>query len=315
MLIILIYIGYKNPWILEKTRAVFRPEYYIAKPVNIRVYSEINTEKMLLPAEQAYIDAPAKYEPVQSDHPLTDLNNGNIDIAIVRRTGHVGYHKNIGFVGNMLDSTLMLLSPNSVAVHDFMDLAHVENPVIHVNNYEAGQMMRDIAMMYPEIKVTITNNSNNPTIYAFLMVHPAPAIANLVKERPMHAVTIARINNGDYTVKLNERQFFSRHRHYEKANFDMRLIAVKHYPGLSIRGQLLYYPTIKYKYTMFANTQFSPAAIKRILTFLIEQKKLPLTDIAYEPEKEVQTHPGARQVYLERKIYTYTPLPEIWQGF
>jgi hypothetical protein len=300
---------------------VFDADFYIAKPVTINVYSGIRedlAQTLILPAAKSYIDAPAEYRWIPSDNPLDDLEAGKLDMALVRRVGRAAERPNVGFVGNVMDSTLMLMSPNQYDIHDLMDIANFTNVNIKVNNPAAREVVTDILKVYPEISsnVNITENLNAKGIYAFIVVHPSPEIAELVKNEPMHIVTFSRLNKGDYFINgVTEETFYNEHRFYEKATFDMHRNSVKYYPGLSMRGKLLYYPTLKYKYTLFAHMKFSAPAVKRILQALMKKGIMAETEVAHDPDRLVNTHPGAREVYLEKRLYTDEPRPLIWQGF
>jgi hypothetical protein len=321
ILIAVVIIYLRSRISLSDITQAFDPEFYIAKPVTINFYSGIRedlTKSLILPAKKAYIDAPAEYNWVQTETPLDDIEEGKLDLAIVRRVGRNAERPNVAFVGNVMDSTLMLMSPNQYDIHDLMDIANFTNVNIIVNNPAARQVVTDILTVYPEIaeNVNITENVNARGIYAFVVVHPSPEIAALVRNESMHVVTFNRINKGDYFIKgTTEEDFFNKHRFYEKSTFDMHRNSVKYYPGLSMRGKLLYYPTLKYKYTLFAHKDFSPAAVKRILLDLMGKRIMAETDIAHDPDRLVNTHPGAIEVYLAKQIYTKEPRPPIWQGF
>ena len=321
ILLIAVAIVILNTITLTDIGRVFDPNFYIAQPVTIRSYTGIRselTDNLLLPAAKAYVDAPAEYRWLNTETPLDDMNEGKLDLAVVRRVGNVVSRPNVGFVGNLMNSTLMIMSPNQYNIHDLADLAKVNNVQIKVNNLASMQVMRDILKMYPDItNVTVTENATiAPAVYAFLVVHPSPEIAALVKGEPMHVVTMNKLNKGDYYVAgETEEKFYNENRFYEKATFDMHRNAVKYYPGLSMRGKLLYYPTIKYKYALFAHMKFSPDAVKRILLNLMSKRIMSETEVAHDPDRLVNTHPGAREVYLSKRIYTDEPRPPIWQGF
>jgi len=291
--------------------------------------------KTILPAEKAYTEAPASYKLIDTTTPLNDLNNGLLDIAIVRRVSpprqsdeseeneENDKNNKYGFVGNVMESVLLIFAPNngiSGTIHDLSDLKSLTGVTIRVNNPAARQMLTDILDMYPEasgdVRLVDPEDSTEPTMYAFLVIHPHPEVASLVKSRPMHVVTMQRINGGDYFVSGQvEEKFYKQHIHYEKGNFNMHYDGVKYYPGLSIRGQLLYYPTVKYKYSMYARLDFSEQAIYNILVDLMNKGRLSQSEISFERDKSMLTHPGARKVYIKRGLYTYKPRPEIWQGF
>ncbi len=324
LLLIAVVIAILNTLTFTDIGKVFDSSYYIAKPVTIRSYSGIRadvTQKLILPAAEAYIDAPAEYQWFNTETPLDDMNEGKLDLAIVRRVGKAVTRPNVGFVGNVMDSTLIMMSPNQFNIHDLEDLANFTNVQIKVNNSASLQVMNDILKAYPNImpNVTVTETpTGRPAVYAYLVVHPSPEIAAQVRAEPMHVVTMNKLNKGDYFVTgETEEAFYNENRFYEKATFDMHRNAVKYYPGLSMRGKLLYYPTIKYKYALFAHMKFSPEAVKRILLSLMRKRNgaMAATDIAYDPDRLVNTHPGAREVYLAKRIYTDEPRPPIWEGF
>jgi hypothetical protein len=321
ILLIAVAIVILNTITLTDIGRVFDPKFYIAQPVTIRSYTTVRsdvTDSIILPAAKAYVDAPAEYRWVDTETPLDDMNEGNLDLAIVRRVGNVASRPNVGFVGNLMNSTMMIMSPNQYNIYDLADLAKVNNVQIKVNNVASMQVMKDILKMYPDItNVTVTENATiAPAVYAFLVVHPSPEISILVKAEPMHVVTMNKLNKGDYFVAgETEQKFYKENLFYEKASFDMHRNAVKYYPGLSMRGKLLYYPTIQYKYALFANMKFSSDAVKRILLNLMSKRIMSETEVAYDPDRLVNTHPGAREVYLSKRIYTDEPRPPIWQGF
>jgi hypothetical protein len=286
---------------------------------------------MLPPAQQIYQEAPATYQfqfTASSGNAtaevLQTMNDGELDLAVVPRvTDRIGAsYPRVRFVGNLLNSALILMSPNEYNIQDLSDLSRVQSGLILANSPFTVTVVQDILSSYPNymvknIRVSVNAANEKPLMYAFLAVHPSAEIANLVKEKPMHVVTMSKINNGNYFISQKEKPFYRKHLHYEKASFDMHRDGVKYYPGLSIRGQLLYYPTIKYKYSLYARAEFSDQAVQRLLQELLDKRKttLALTEVAYNPDESLATHAGARTVYFSKQIYTTEPRPPIWDGF
>ncbi len=324
ILVIVILIFSKD--LLPKLNAVFDPQFYIAQPVTIRVAGEFNYK--LPDAQKIYTEAPAKYEYVEAKDPLKDIERGILDIAIEQRVQQEP-RKRVRFVANVKESTLILMSPNQYPIQDVSDLSKLSRaPIIKVNNKAAEIVVRDILNEYPDVNsgdMTIstmstsspisTISADNPIMYAFLTTQPSAEISELVKNTPMHLVTMNKINTGNYFVLESEKPFYRKNIHYEKTSFDMHTQGVKYYPGLSIRGQLLYYPTIKCKYAIYAHEDFPAAAIERLLTDILNQKTMTLTETAYNPDESIPTHQGARKIYQRAQIYTKEPRPPIWQGF
>jgi hypothetical protein len=302
LMLILMYMAFKSEiW------KMFDPQFYIAQPVDIKIYSGIG-ELPLPPANKIYKEAPAKYT----------YQSKPQDADIIIQNFYKG--ESVRFVANMLESTVILMAPNEFSVQDLSDLKNVESAVIGANNPEAVTVMQDLLAEYPDvsgIKVKVSTEITNekPLMYAFVTRHPSKEIANLVKSQPMHVVTMNKINNGNYFVSDSEKPFYRKHEIYQKASFDMHKDGVKYYPGLSIRGQLLYYPTIKFYYSIYARADFPAVAVERLLDELLLKTRMPLADVAYNPDKSVETHDGARRVYFRKSIYTTEPRPEIWQGF
>ena len=300
---------------------MFDPQFYIAQPVTIRVSSSIGEEplkKMFLPAKIIYAEAPANYQFLPSNDPLDDIDKNRLDLAVVQRVGDIKNTTNARFVGNLVESTLILMSPNQYPIQDFSDLRTVKSAIIKVDSPATAIVVQDLLNTYPEISgITISESATavKPIMYAFMASHPSATIAKAVKQEPMHVVTISKINNGNYFISDAEKPFYSKHLHYEKASFDMHNEGVKYYPGLSIRGQLLYYPTIKYKYAVYARADFSSIAIEKLLQGIVDKSVMPIAEIGYNPDENVPTHIGARKVYMRQSIYTKQPRPPIWQGF
>jgi hypothetical protein len=319
LILVIVILIFSND-LLPKLNVVFDPQFYIAKPVTIRVHLPRTFNYTLPDPQKIYTEAPAKYEYItSSEDPLNDLETGRLDIVGEQRVEQQESRKNVRFVANVQESVLILMSPNQYPIQDISDLAKLlQPPIIKVNNKAAELVVRDILNEYPGVNskdMKISTDVENPIMYAFLTVQPSTEISDLVKNSPMHVVTMNKINTGNYFVLETEKPFYRKHIHYEKTSFDMHTQGVKYYPGLSIRGQLMYYPTIKCKYAIYAHESFSDAAVERLLTYILKQKTMALTETAYNPDESIPTHTGARKIYQREKIYTKKPRPPIWQGF
>jgi hypothetical protein len=294
---------------------MFDPQFYVAQPVTIRVFSSIHsiTKNIFPPAQSIYTDAPASYE-----FEFNENTQAPLDLFVTSERP-----KEYAFVGNVMDSKLILMSPNQFPLQDLSDLKQIQSAVIQVPDNGTANVIKNLISEYPDVTVTgikirIGAGVEQPIMYAFMMMNngnASPEIAKLVRQEPMHVVTMSKINNGNYFVSDTEKPFFEKHKAYEKSSFDMHNEGVKFYPGLSIRGQLLYYPTIKYKYTLYARTDFSTDAVNRLLTHIIDKKIMPLAEVGYNPEESLPTHRGALEVYQKLNIYTKKPRQPIWQGF
>jgi hypothetical protein len=320
LIIIMTYRSLGSPDIISSVGAIFDPQFYIAQPVTIRVSSSID-KAIFPPAKYIYQEAPATYTFEKYDDPLSAIEKGQLDLSIVQysdKSKSKSEESSTTFVANVMEAKLILMSPNQYPIQDLSDMKTVQSAVIQVSDLQTANMVKDLLNYYTdlsqEIKIII-GPAENPIMYGFLTVHPSKDIANLVKAEPMHVVTMSKINNGNYFVSDTEKPFFKKYLKYEKTSFDMHNQGVKYYPGLSIRGQLLYYPTIKSKYTLYARDGFSDLAVKRLLQSIIDKNIMPLAEIGYNPDESVQTHRGAREIYEKMKLYTKEPRKPIWQGF